>query len=99
MRKNWIVLGVFLGGIFASFDVLSSIMSHQGFISYTGLLVSLAVAFLVYGVVLGILGRVCAALFSIHEQRGQVVFLWLVLVLAISNSFSPALYFSETLCY
>ena len=91
MRKNWIILGSLLGGVFASLDVLSSIMNHQGFISYTGLLVSLAVAFLVYGVVLGILGRVCSVLFSSHEQRGQIVFLWVVLVLAISNSFSPML--------
>ena len=91
MRKNWIVLGVFLGGIVASLDVLRSVISHQGFMSYTGVLFSLFVAFSVYGGILAILGMVLHSLFLKNEQRGQIVFLWLMLVLAISNSFSPML--------
>lgn len=91
MRKRWIILGALLGAVFASLDVLSSMISHQGFMSYTGLFGSLIAAFLLYGGVLGLVGMVCASLFANQEQRGQVVFLWLVLVLAISNSFSPML--------
>ena len=91
MRKNWIVLGILLGWIFASLDVLGSVMGHQGFVSYLGLLISLLFSFVLYGGVLALLGVIFGALFSKNYQRGQIIFLWLMLVLAISNSFSPML--------
>ena len=91
MRKNWIVLGMLLGGIVASLDVVRAVMTHQGFMTYMGLLASLLVAFSVYGGLLVLLGAMFSAIFSKNEQRGQIIFLWMMLVLAISNSFSPML--------
>ena len=91
MRRNWIVLGMLLGGIFASLDVLGAQMAYQGFLTYGSFVVSLLIAIALYVPILGGVGFIFASIFSKYPQRGQIIFLWLMLVLAISNGFSPML--------